>query len=137
MTDRPQSDRTAGELLSDALGHLGRLVHAEVALARAEIEEKLGNAQGGVALLALALVLAVVSLNGLAAAAVFGLAALGLGFGWGALAVGSLAALLAAVLARQGMAALRPANLSPTRTARSVRRDADMLKEIVSNDPPH
>ena len=126
--------RPTSTLVADLFQHLFSLMRGEVALARAEVEEKIRAAGFGIGLLAAALVLALGSLNVLSAALVAGLTALGLPAGWSALGVGVVFALIALGLALRGAAALKPSHLTPDRTLKNVRRDAQTLKEIVTND---
>ena len=136
MTDDSET-RSAGTLLTDALESLSRLVRGEVALARAEIEERFRNAGAAIGLIIAAAVFALTALNVLAAALVAGLVASGLATGWAALGVGIACALLALLLALKGAQAFNLSRRAPTRTARNLRRDAETLKEIVTNDPTH
>lgn len=133
MSVDPQT-RPTGALVTDVLQHLSNLVRGEVALARAEVEQNIREAGVGVGLIVAAAVIALTSLNVLSAALVAGITELGVPAGWAALGVGAALALIALGLALKGAEALKPANLAPNRTARSVMRDAQTLKEIVSND---
>lgn len=134
MTPDPQ-DRPMGALLTDALQHLSSLMRGEVRLARAEIEASLRTATAGIGLLLAAVVLAVTALNVLSAALVAALVAKGMPAAWAALVVGSGFAAAALLLALAGAKTLRPTGLAPTRFMRSLRRDAETFKEIVTNDP--
>jgi hypothetical protein len=133
-TEIPDASKPTGALIGDVLQRLSRLVRGEVALAKAEVEESLRSAARGVVMLVVALVLALVGLNVLAAALVAALAEAGLGPAWSALIVGGIAMVIAVILALVGKNALNPENLAPTRTAENVRRDAEMIKEIVNDE---
>jgi succinate dehydrogenase hydrophobic anchor subunit len=121
-------------LLTDALHHLTQILRGEVALAKAEVEEKLRNAVSGLVLLILAFATGLVALTLLAAAAAFGLVAQGLAAGWAALVVAIVFACAAFGLILMARSALDPSNLALRRTATSLRRDALQLKEIFTND---
>lgn len=123
--------RPTGSLLSDAVNQLTRLVRGEVALAKAEVAQNVRNAGIGIGLLVGAVILALVALNVLAVALVGALAATGLGPGWAALIVGVVILLVAGLLVMRGLNALKPENLAPSRTVRSVEADAQMIKESV------
>ncbi|MEY4984033.1 MAG: hypothetical protein RIR62_2299 [Pseudomonadota bacterium] len=130
----PPESRSTAELIQQAFGHINNLVRGEIALARAETEESIRHAAVGVGMLAGALVMVLVALNVLAAAIVAGLAEAGMPPGWAALAVGVLFLVAAAIMARSGKAALDPARLAPSRTARNLKRDVEAVKE-ATNDP--
>jgi hypothetical protein len=129
----PPESRTTGELLHSAFQHLNGLVRGEIALARAEAEESIRHAAIGVGMLAGALVMVLVALNVLAAAIVAGLTEAGMHPGWSALVVGILFLVAAAIMAKSGMAALDPARLAPTRTARNLQRDVETVKEATND----
>ncbi|TNC48734.1 phage holin family protein [Rubellimicrobium rubrum] len=124
--------RPTGSLLSDAINQLTRLVRGEVALAKAEVAQNIKSAGMGVALLAGAAILVLVALHVLAAALVAALAHW-IGPGWAALAVGVVILAVAVILALRGLNALKPENIAPTRTVRSVQADAQTIKETVTN----
>lgn len=136
MTDRTQStaDRSAGDLLSDALSHMSSLVRKEMDLARAEMSESASRAAVAVGLLAGALVIALASLNVLAAALVVAIAEWGLDPAWASLLVGLALALCALVMVLKARNDLKLANIMPSRTARNVKRDAQTLTEVTRND---
>jgi hypothetical protein len=79
-------------------------------------------------------VLAVVSLHVLAAAAVAAAVALGLSPLWASVAVGTALLLLAFGFIQYGLALLRPSNIAPRRTLRSLRQSAETLKTMVTDD---
>ncbi len=134
MTTEHQS-RPTGTLLSDAARALSDLVRGEIALARAELEENIRKAVGGLILVVLAVAVALAALDVLAGAAVAALVAQGLSAGWSAFIVAAVLVLAAVVLAALGLRALAPSKLFPRRTARNIRRDAQNLKEILTHDP--
>lgn len=138
MTQPTKPDnRPFSELVTDALDQFAALVRGEVALVRAEIDEKLHRALSGIWLVVAAGIFALVSLNVLSAALVAAVAALGLATGWAALIVGVAFLALALAFWMAGAKALKPDTLTPDRTARNLRRDATTLKEAVTHDQPH
>ena len=124
--------RPTGSLLSDAINQLTRLVRGEVALAKAEVAQNIRSAGLGAGLLVGAVVLIFVALNVLVFALVAALGEL-IGPGWSALLVGVVLLGVAAILAMRGLNALKPENLTPSRTVRNVQADAQTIKENVSN----
>lgn len=124
--------RPTGSLLSDAINQLTRLVRGEVALAKAEVAQNIRSAGLGVGFLVGAVVLIFVALNVLVFALVAALGEL-IGPGWSALLVGMVLLVVAAILAMRGLNALKPENLTPSRTVRNVQADAQTIKENVSN----
>ncbi|OYU17549.1 MAG: hypothetical protein CFE34_15120 [Rhodobacteraceae bacterium PARR1] len=131
--DPSPENRTTGALIQSAFQHVNGLIRGEIALARTEVEESLRAAAAGVGMLAIALALVLVALNVLAAAIVAGLTEAGLHPGWAALIVGGFFLIAAGVLAMLGKSALDPVNLTPTRTARNLRRDVETLKEATND----
>ena len=126
-----RSRQTTSALLTQVLSHLSNLVRKEFDLARAEVQQNVHKAVGGIGLLVGAVVLALVALNVLAAALVAALTELGLAAGWSALIVGGGLALIAVIFATIGAKALSATSLAPTRTVQNVRRDTQAVKEAV------
>lgn len=114
---------------------LSRMVQGEMALAQAELSASLRGAVIGVALVLVALLLLLVGLNLLAAAAVNAVVVAGVPPLYAPLLVGGGTILIAAVLVWCGLSALNPRRLYPSRTAEQLRRDAQILKEIIADDP--
>ena len=133
----PPQDKPTGTLFTDALQQLSRLVRGEVGLARAEITLGIRTAVGGLGLVLAAVVIAITALNVLSAALVAALIEMGALAGWAALGVGTVFAAIALGLGCAGARALKPSGLIPSRTVGNLRRDAETIKEIVTNDPSH
>lgn len=121
--------RSAPGLVSDALGHLSRIIRGEVALARSEVAVSLHAARRGLILLTVAVVLSITALNVLSAALIAWVMRAGLAPHWATLVVGVGFAIAAATAAWVGFAALRPSHLVPSRAISGLRRDAETLKE--------
>lgn len=132
MSDN-NTNKSAGNLLSDALSNVSGLVRSEVDLARAEISENVSKAGVAVGLIAGAAIIALVALNVLAAALVAALTEAGLDAGWAALIVGALLGILAYVLINKGINDLKLSSLAPTRTVKNVQRDAAAVKEAYDD----
>ncbi len=133
----PATDnRSLAALFTEFSREISALIRQEAALARAEIAEKLSQAGRGSAWLAAGGVLVLISLFFLVQTLVSGVGAL-LGIGlpatvaaWLApLLVGLLAVLIGWLILRRGLSQLRATSLAPTRTAASLRRDAELVKE--------
>jgi len=116
------------------IAHMSNLVRKEVDLARAEVSESVNRAGVALGLLAGALVIALVSLNVLAAALVAAITEWGLDAGWASLIVGLGLAVIALAMALKARSDLKLTNLAPSRATRSVRRDAEALKEATTHD---
>lgn len=128
MNDEATFQRTPS-LMRDILTHLSNLMRKEVDLARSEISENLTRAGIAVGLLVGAVVLSLTALNVLSAAAVAGIANLGIAPGWASLIVGVALAAIALGLTMKGLNDLKLSSIAPTRAAENVQRDADMIKE--------
>ncbi|WP_347311430.1 phage holin family protein [Defluviimonas sp. SAOS-178_SWC] len=133
MTTEPQ-DRGISAVFTDVTDALMDIVRGEAALARAELEENLRRAVTGLVLVIVCVAVSLAALNLLAGAAVAALVAQGMSAGWAALAVAVALLLISAILAALGIRVLAPSNLTLRRTARNVRRDAQTLKEIMTDD---
>jgi len=117
-----------GEIAGGLAGDVQDLVRGELALARAEFDHKLHSLLGGA-----------ISMVGGALVAFAGLVVLLLGVAavlakwlpvWGALLiVGLLIAVVGGLIARAGLAQLSLKNLTPDRTAASLKKDGRTLKE--------
>ena len=127
--------RSLPDLIKELMTDVTTLFRKEVQLAKTEAGESIQKALVGVELLAVAAVLGIGAVGVLLAAAVSGVAALLFSFGMGeaaasgvaALVVGGIVAIIAYVLFKRGMAALRTDNLTLDRTAHSLARDASVL----------
>lgn len=125
----PDERTSTSTLLGDVVARASRLVRLEIDLAKAEVRENLSRAGVGLAVVAVAFLLALTALDVLAAAAVAALASAGMAAGAAALVIGGLLLGVAAVLAAWGVKSLKPSNLAPDRTARNLKRDAKMIRE--------
>ncbi|MGR3550853.1 phage holin family protein [Pseudooceanicola sp.] len=126
-------NKSAGNLLNDALTHVSSLVRSEVDLARAEVNENLKTAGVAIGLIVGAVVVALTALNVLSAALVAALTEAGIPGGWSALLVGVIFAIIAYVMANKGTNDLKLSSLAPTRTAKNVKRDAQAVKEAYDD----
>jgi fatty acid desaturase len=112
-----RTERSLAALLADLAGETTELFRQELALFKAEMQEKLSRAGMGAAALAAAALIAFSGWLFLLLAAVY------------ALIVGVLVLVLAGVLALVGMSRMRADALRPKRTLRSLRQDQIWIKE--------
>ncbi|UWQ80999.1 phage holin family protein [Leisingera sp. S132] len=123
--------RESPQLVSEVLRHFAALLRSEAELAKGELKEKAASAGTGLACLAAAAILALAGLHVLAAALVAWIATAGLSPGLAALLVGGVLIAAAACLLAAARARLNGKALLPTRTIRSVQRDAASIKEAT------
>ncbi|MBY3046110.1 phage holin family protein [Rhizobium leguminosarum] len=124
-----------GGLVADVTG----LLRKEIDLAKTEVSEKFSQALNGVEVVMFGLVLAVGAVGVLLSALVAGVAAFlvtqGLtetsAGGLASLIVGVVIALIAWAMVSRGLTALRRSNMKLDRTATSLRRDVDVVKEKI------
>lgn len=116
------AESSLGQLLSELISDLARLLRQELRLARSEAAEKLRQAEHGFYIVVAGLMAAFCALLLVVLAAVLALS--NTMPAWAAsLTVGLVLALLALLLLRQGRASLRARNLIPARRRRSGRSD--------------
>lgn len=124
--------RSLGELLRDLTDETSALVRDEIALAKAEVMDKVMQARSGGALLVAGAIVCFAGLLVVLDAAVYGLARL-MGTtslpAAAALIVGLVTLAIGMGLVLRGRASLQPRNLVPTRTQQSLERDAELVKE--------
>jgi hypothetical protein len=133
--NRPLSELVAG-LVSDISG----LFRKEIDLAKTEASAKMSNAISGLEMFAVGLVLAIGAVGILLAAIVSGVAALLVAQGFNEANADAIATIVVAVVAglvayiaiSRGLAIVRNSSLSLPRTANSIRRDAEVVKERLS-----
>lgn len=119
-------------LLRELVNDLGRLFRYEVHLARLEAEQKLRQVGSGLWLLGLGLVFAVVTLV-LATQALVEVLARSMEPWLANLVVAGGAALICLLFLLAARRALSAESLKPTRTLRSLSKDAEVIQE-ASND---
>lgn len=125
--------KSAGGLLGDALAHVSSLVRGEVDLARAEMSENINSAGTAIGIIAGGAIVALTALNILSASLIAAITRAGIPASWSALIVGVLFAIIAFVMIRKGINALKLNSLAPTRTAKNVMRDAQAVKEVYDD----
>lgn len=131
----PQDDRSLGALISELAQDTTTLVQQEVALAKAEMSEKASQVSRGIATLAIGGVVLLAGLLALLDFAIYGLAELlpeDLSPWLGALIVGVIVAVIGFIMLQSGRKKIQSTTLTPNRTATSLQRDKEMVKEHVS-----
>jgi hypothetical protein len=128
MTDQnDQTERTLGQLVADASQDLSAIVRSEVSLAKAELRSDVAHAATGVAMFAVAGVLAFLALILLLIAAAYGLTTAGLPPWLAFLVVAGVLLLLTAGLALVGKARIGRTG-PPERTLRTTRDTVAALR---------
>lgn len=142
MTDEPRTDsaargsaatgddRSVGQIIADITREFSDLLRDEMALAKAEFNQALKKIITGAILLVIGSVLATTGLNALVASAILGLADT-----WApwlaALVVGLAIIVIGGLLAMAGIRSFSAAELMPDRTVRTLKEDAQAVKEGV------
>ena len=131
MMPNADQDASASSLFSDLARESGALFREEIALAKAEMREKLDETVLGAALAAAGFGLAFGGIMALLASAILGLSLI---FSpWhAALIVGITALVFGALLMAGAWLTLRNVNLVPERTIRSLRAHADWVRGKMS-----
>lgn len=129
-----KDDRPLGRLLTDLSNETTALVRGEVDLAKAEISEKISQVAMAVAALAAGGLVLFAGFLVLLDSAVFGLGKVLEPYGLPALAalivaIGTM--IVGAIILLIGRSALKAENLAPRRTAQSLSRDREFVKEQV------
>ena len=125
------ADRPLTDLLSDLSRETSTLFRKEIELARAETSEKINQAVVALGGIVGGAILALTALIVLAQALVIAIAEMGVPPALSALIVGVIVAAIAYGLIRKGTNDLKAGNLAPSRTTRSLQRDAEIAKEQV------
>jgi len=131
----PQDDRSLGTLISELAQDTTTLVQQEVALAKAEMSEKASQVGQGISTLVIGGVVLLAGFLALIDFAIYGLAELlppDLSPWLGALIVGVIVSVIGYVMLQNGRRKMRETSLAPQRTATSLQRDKEMVKEHLS-----
>ena len=127
--DAERDNRSLSQLVVDLQRESSTLVRDEVALVRAEINEKISQALNGAISL---LIGALVAFSALIIVLI-AIAELLVTFeivGWLAyLIVGGVVLVIGLIMLAKGRSNLRPGNLAPRRTAEELRRDRELVRE--------
>ena len=129
--DEHKDTRSVAELMSELATETSTLVRQEVALAKAEANEKVSQLTGGIKSLVVGGAMLIVSLFYVLDAVVYGLAQLlpeGYRLWLAALIVGVVLGIVGLMMIKKGEKSVEPRNLAPHRTTHSVKQDAEMVK---------
>ncbi|MEL6644829.1 MAG: phage holin family protein [Pseudomonadota bacterium] len=132
MADQNADIKDTPNLIVTAFRQFTQLMQDEVALAKAELSRNISRAGFGLALIAVAALLALTALDILAAAVVAYLAATVFSLGTAAMAVGGALLTVAFVLAFAGKRRLSAEAIVPDRAIRNVEADIDAVKEATN-----
>jgi hypothetical protein len=122
-----QPEQSLGALFADASRDLSKLVHEEVALAKAEITREVKNGATGGAMFGAAGFVTILAVILLSISAAYGLVALGLHPGWAFLIIAVVYLVAAAIfvlIGKRSIAKVGP----PERTIRTSKETAAFLK---------
>jgi hypothetical protein len=132
--DEVRDTRSLGHIVGDIARDAQNLVRGELALARAELDQKFDQALMGLVRVFGGMFVAFAGLVVLllaAAAALTRVIPV-----WAALlVVGLIVAIIGAIFTRSGIASLSVGTLAPRRTARNVQADAEVLKGTADVRP--
>jgi hypothetical protein len=126
------SERSLGQLFSDASRDLTALVHSEIALAKSELKDDVKAAAKGGGMFGAAGVLGFVAFILLSIAAAYGLVAAGLHPGFAFLIVAVVYLVLAAILALVGKKQVKRVG-PPVRTIETTKESVAALKGTSSS----
>jgi hypothetical protein len=135
----PDKNKPLSELIGGLVSDVSGLVRKEINLAKTEASEKVTLAMSGMEVLVIGLVLIIGAVGVFLSALVSGLAALLVRQGFSLASSNAIAALVVAIvvgligyaLLSKGLSAFRGDNLKLDRTAASVRRDVEIVKEKI------
>jgi len=124
-----KDDRSLGDLLSELMRETTTLVKQEVTLAKSEMMEKATYAGKKAGAVAIGAAVAYAGLLTIIAAVVLILVHLGLPAWGSALLVGIIVAAVGGFLLSKNLAALKDQDLSPRKTAESLKEDKQWVQE--------
>jgi hypothetical protein len=126
----PQTERSIPELTKDMAFHLGDMFRNELKLARVEATEGVKSLSGAVGLIAAGAVVGASALTLALLAVAYALASV-MPMWVAAIVVAVLAGIVAWMMVKAGQKALKPDELSLTRTREQVSRDLKTISERV------
>jgi purine-cytosine permease-like protein len=124
----PRMERSLGDLFSDLSLQTSDLIRQEMRLARAEVGEKLAEAGGHAMMIGVSIAFGLAAVVAAAAAVALLLVNLGVEPWLAALITAALMGLVAYVLARSGISALRTKSIAPVETIHSLKETTQWLK---------
>lgn len=127
-----RDDRSLGELFAELASEIGTLVRQELRQAGTEVSQRATSAGKDVGALVAGAVVIHAGLLALVAAAIVGLADLGLSWWLSALIVGLLLAGIGYALIQKARSAIQQADILPRHTIANLREDQEWAKEQIS-----
>jgi hypothetical protein len=127
-----RDERSLGDLFSDLTRETSSLVRQEVQLAKAELTQSATEAARGIGMLVAGGAVAYAGLLFLLLAIVFGLIEAGWDPWVSALVVGLVVVAIGAFLVLRARESLKPANLAPQKTVKTLKEDAEWAKEQIT-----
>lgn len=127
-----RDERSLGDLFSDLTRETSTLVRQEVQLAKAELTHSAKETGRGAAMLAAGGLVAYAGLIFVLLAIVYGLIEAGLDPWLSALVVGVVVIAIGAILLLRGRESLKPDNLAPTKTVKTLKEDKAWVQEQMS-----
>lgn len=126
---RPGDESVTG-LVSSLATDISELMRGEMHLARAEISGSVNDAKQGAISLAVGAIVLLTGLPILLAALAFGVSGLtGIPLWVSFLIVGLVVSIIGAIMVKTASSKLSADNLAPSRTAASLRKDGELIKE--------
>lgn len=125
-----KENRSVGELIADLAGETGTLIRQEITLAQTELTNKATSIGKDLGFLAVGGTIGLAGLGALVAAVIVGLAYF-IPLWLSALIVGVVLSIVAAVIVMSALNKLKETNLKPQETIKSLKEDAQWLKEQV------
>ena len=130
-TIETSQDKSIGELFTDLVRQIGDLVHNEIALAKAEVGQKVANVGKSAGMLIGGGVFAFVGFLALTATFIIALGEAGVKWWLAALIVSAVELILGAVLVSMGLKTLKETDLTPHQTIQTLKEDEQWIKQQV------
>lgn len=127
-----RDDRSLGELFAELASEIGTLVRQELHQAGTEVSQRATSAGKDVGALVAGAVVIHAGLLALVAAAIVGLADLGLSWWLAALMVGFLLAAIGFAVVQRARSAIQRADILPRHTIDNLKEDQEWAKEQIS-----
>jgi hypothetical protein len=128
MTDQAHRPFSTADLLSSTFQHFGDLVKSEIALAKAEVADRVATKAMGGVWMAVAGIVALLAVGIALEGAVFAIASTGIALHWSCLIVAGAMLVLSVILFFIGRGSLN-ASLAPERSLRQLNRDVATARE--------
>ena len=128
MSDPTHRNFSTADLLGDAFKHFSQLLKSEIALAKAEVAERISTKISGGAWVMVGGVMCVLAFAFALEAAVFAIAARGIALHWSCLIVAGVLLVIGLAFALYGRSSMQE-SIAPERSLRQLNRDAAVARE--------